>query len=191
MHNEENTEQITKTRKKRVTIIPAPEPYFDEYLDVNKRLYKMEVLLKKLRISKLLFFSLAEQRLFHIGRFGVKYYVPKEPFLKYLDSVHLEIRTSENDPPAYGLKGNVIESLTVAKTPLIEVPDCKPTSEYAKRINMSQKTILTRCVSGELSWFRIGGTVRISEDDWAKALYNTADVVQKRKPRKTTKSPSP
>jgi len=127
--------------------------------------------------------ALAEQKRFPIGRLGIKYFIPKEPFLKYLDSVHLEKKTNGTDQSASYLKGNISENLTLVKIPLTDVPDLKPTSEYAKRIGMSQKTILSRCISGEIPWFRIGEAVRISEDDWAKALYETTETTVKKRPR--------
>lgn len=194
MHDEGNSEQAEKTltrkpRAKKPAIIPDPE--FDEYLDVEKKLCRLEVVLKKLNISKYAFLPLARQGLFQIGKIGIKYYVPKESLLKYLSSVHYEAKANESDPPVYNMYGELLENLTIVKTPLTEIPVLKSLSEYANRVEMSYKSIQVRCADGTIPHFRMVGLIRVSEEDWAKALNKTANVELEKKPRAKRKKSSP
>jgi len=159
--------QISNTKKP----ILRKDAGIGDYLDIKKTLLKKEALLRKLRLSPDTYNELVREGLFLSGALGTKQFVVKESFLKYLNSVHFEKRTNDDDPLVYNRLGKLMPKLTVAKKQITEIPDFKPTSEFAERIGFTEKSIVLYCTMGTFSWYRISGVYRISEEDWEDGLY--------------------
>jgi len=163
-----DSEKQTRNAKKPIL---RKDTGIGDYLDIKKTLLKKEALLRILKLSPDTYNELVREGLFLNGALGTKQFVVQESFLNYLNSVHFEKRTNDDDPPVYNRLGKLMPKLTIAKKQIIEIPDFRTTSELAERIGFTGKSIVMYCTQGTFSWYRIGGVYRISEEDWEDGLY--------------------
>lgn len=152
--------------------------YHESHFALGKegKFLRGEYIMEQIGIAERTLYSLAEKGEFSLGRIGNAKVVIAETFYRYLDRNHFKKRTSPDEPPAKYPTVGINEKLTLVGEKHTSVPKLVGIKEFAKDLNIDDRTFTRHCSIGTFYHYRIGSLYKMSREDYDRSLEEAARV---------------